>query len=111
MKIGNILKELRLNNNLTQQQVADAAQVSRSIISQYENNQVEPTASVLAKFSEIFSVSADYILGLEDELGHIKADDLQNAVTPEERKIIAAYRELAPSNKNMVLRMLNIESK
>lgn len=109
MKIGDRIKELRLSNNLTQKQVADAAQISRSIVSQYENNQTEPTASVLAKLSEIFSVSADYILGLEDELGYNKSDDIKNAITPEERKIINAYRNLTSSNRELVLTMLKIK--
>ncbi len=109
MKIGDKLKELRTNNNLTQQKVADAVNVSHSTISQYENNIIEPTATAISKFAELFCVSADYILGLEDDLGNKTYYKIQNAVTPEERKILNAYRELTPSNKELILRMLKIK--
>lgn len=111
MKIGDKIRELRISNNLTQQQISDAIGFSHSAISQYENNIIEPTATAIMKLATVFGVSSDYLLGLEDDMGYSKSSDIQNAVTPEERKIIAAYRELTPSNKNMVLRMLNIESK
>ena len=110
MKIGDKLKELRLTANLTQQQVAAGIDISRSTLSQYENGLIEPTASVIAKLSKFFQISSDFILGLEDDFGSKTYEKLQNAVTPEERKILNAYRNLSPSNREMILRMLDIEN-
>ncbi len=109
MKIGNKLTELLIRNILTQQQVADSVKISHSAISQYENDVIEPTATAIARFAELYCVSADYILGLEDDLGNKNYNNLQNAVTPEERKILNAYRELTPSNRELVLRMLKLD--
>lgn len=109
MDIGEKIKELRLDANLTQQQVANEIGISRSTLSQYENCLIEPTANVIAKLSKFFHVSSDYILNLEDDFGHKVYDDLQNALTDDERKILNAYRILTPSNRDMVLRMLNID--
>lgn len=48
-------------------------------------------------------------MGVEDDFGHKSYDEPNGAVTPEERKILNAYRSLTPANRKMILRMLNIE--
>ncbi len=58
------LKEIRQQKGLTQSQVADFLNIPRSTYSNYENNISEPTMAMLIKMTEIFDVSADYILGI-----------------------------------------------
>ena len=65
MDFGNILKELRKQSGLTQQQVAERVGVSKSVISFYELKERAPSPEVLIKLSYIFHVSTDYLLGLE----------------------------------------------
>lgn len=99
MKIGDLLKELRLQHNYTQQAVADKIGISRSVLSQYENNIVEPTAYVVAKCATFYEVSTDYLLGLEDDFGAPTAT-MEESLTREERELIEKYRELnAPGRK------------
>lgn len=60
------LKELRTEKEITQKELADAIGVTQSIITRWEKDECEPTATVIAKIAKHFGVSSDYLLGLED---------------------------------------------
>ena len=62
---GDRLKNLRLSNGLSQAQLAQKVGVSKSLISAYENGSRQPSYEVLIAFASLFSVSTDYLLGLE----------------------------------------------
>ena len=63
---GNNLKTLRLQNGLTQAQVAQNLGVTKSVISAYETGLRLPSYDILINISKIFRVSTDYLLGLEN---------------------------------------------
>ena len=65
MNLGEKLKQLRLEKNLTQKQLADRLGVAISAISSYESDTRCPTFDTLIKYARIFHVSTDYLLGLE----------------------------------------------
>ena len=65
MDFGSRLKELRKQNGLTQQQLADRIGVTKSVISFYELRERSPSPEVLVKLSYVFHVSTDYLLGIE----------------------------------------------
>ena len=67
--LGQTIKQLRTTKNLTQPQLANLIDVSNGIISIWENDINEPKASYIKKLAMVFNVSADYLLGLEDETG------------------------------------------
>lgn len=56
------IKELRKNQNLTQQDLADILKVSRSSISKWETKASYPDITTLVQISDHFSVSLDYLL-------------------------------------------------
>ena len=105
----NVIKELRLETNILQKQLAQAIGTNEKTIVRWENGQSEPSAYYLVKIAKFFHVSTDYLLGLEDDLGQKSYPDPQSTLTPEEQKVISAYRNLNASNRKMLLRMLNIE--
>ena len=63
------LKELRTEKNLTMKELAAAIRVTDGAISNWENGVNEPKISYLIRIAVFFHVSADYLLGLEDETG------------------------------------------
>lgn len=63
---GERLKELRIQKGLGQNKLAELLGLSNSSISYWENGKQEPNASALFKLADYFSVSVDYLLGLED---------------------------------------------
>lgn len=103
MKIGNVIKDLRLNKGLTQQEVSDKTGISRSVLSQYENNLVEPTATVIVKLSIFFEVSPSYILGTEDETGGTTVVQLNSQLTDDENELVANFRQLSTYLKGVAL--------
>lgn len=62
---GNKLKKLRLQAGLTQKQLAEKIQVTKSVILYYELQERNPSPEILIKLSGIFHVSTDFLLGLE----------------------------------------------
>ena len=67
MKLAQRLKELRLKHNLTQEQAADAMDLSLSAHNRYEYGKREPTASVLIRMADLYGVTIDYLVGRTDE--------------------------------------------
>jgi len=62
---GNTLKTLRLRDSLTQAQLAQKLQLTKSVISAYETGLRLPSYDVLIQIAKIFNVTTDYLLGLE----------------------------------------------
>ena len=62
---GSTLKRLRLQEGMTQQQLADKLGVTKSVVSYYELQERYPSPEVLFRMSYIFHVTTDYLLGLE----------------------------------------------
>ena len=62
---GNRIKTLRLQNNLTQEQLASRLNLTKSVISAYETGLRMPSYETLISISRVFKVTTDYLLGLE----------------------------------------------
>ena len=83
--------ELRSEHGISQKKLADAIGISQSAIAQIEVNRNEATASTIRKLAAFFDVSADYLLGLEDDFGTRPATapvPMGDNYTADERKII-----------------------
>jgi len=65
--LGDRIKLLRNEQGMTQEQLGDYLNLSRSSVKGYENDGVEPSLSVLVKLADIFNVSLDYLLGRTKE--------------------------------------------
>lgn len=62
--------ELRKERGLSQMQLSRLTGIAQSNIARYELRKSEPSASVIVALCNFFEVSADYLLGLEDEMGN-----------------------------------------
>ena len=60
------LKELRIEKGVGQIELAKAINVSKGIISLWENGLREPKLSNLIALANFFDVSLDYLAGLEN---------------------------------------------
>ncbi|MEG2246336.1 MAG: helix-turn-helix transcriptional regulator [Peptostreptococcaceae bacterium] len=63
MDFGTRIKNLRLERNLTQEQLANKLNLSKANISKYESNDIEPNLKTICQLSELFDVSFDYLFG------------------------------------------------
>lgn len=67
METGDIIKKLRKNHNLTQEQLGDILGVQKSAIAKYENGRVENLKrSTIQKMATYFNVSPLLFLGYDD---------------------------------------------
>ena len=66
MSFGTILKKLRQDNNLTQDELAKKIDTSRSSIANYENDKNMPSVDILEKLAKLFNCTTDYLLGKSD---------------------------------------------
>lgn len=66
MKFQEILKELRLEKNISQQTLAKAIGVTQKAIDFWEKGINEPKASFIIALAKYFNVTTDYILGVEN---------------------------------------------
>ncbi|GAB5082678.1 hypothetical protein Osc1_18530 [Hominimerdicola sp. 21CYCFAH17_S] len=67
------LKKARKNCNMSQEEVAELLNTSRSNISKYEIGTLEPSINTLKKMCEIYKISADELLENNIEEIHIAA--------------------------------------
>lgn len=68
-EFGKKLQELRKERGLTQQELAQIFNVSKTTICQYETVKQEPSLCLLKKIALFFNVTTDYLLGLENDDG------------------------------------------
>ena len=67
INLGNKLKTLRIQRQMTLKDVACRVGVSKSNISAYENGSRRPSYEMLIKLARLFNVTTDYLLGLEQK--------------------------------------------
>lgn len=89
-------REIRKENNLSQQEIAKILEIDQKTYSNYENNKTEPTISSIIKMADYFDVSLDYLVGRQynNNIGHITTD---------ENELICDYRKLNQINKIKIL--------
>ncbi|MBQ3086020.1 MAG: helix-turn-helix transcriptional regulator [Clostridia bacterium] len=60
------IKSLRLNRSMSQVELADRLGVTKQSVSNWENDNIQPSIEMLVKIAKVFNVSTDYLLSLDD---------------------------------------------
>ena len=66
MNIGKRLRKLRIEHNLTQNEVSILTGIKRSSIASYELNEHLPPVDKLIQLANLYKVSLDYLCGLDN---------------------------------------------
>ncbi|MCM1225699.1 MAG: helix-turn-helix domain-containing protein [Lachnospiraceae bacterium] len=120
-KFANVLKELRIKSGLTQQEMADKLNISRSSIGMYENGEREPSFELLELIADYFNVDMNYLLGKKESSenipqGYYLNEDARNMAqflyeNPEYKVLFDATRKVKKEDilfvKEMIDRMNN----
>ncbi len=75
---GDRLKSLRIENKLTQEELARHFYLNKSSISKYEKNLQLPENNLLQEIARFFDVSIDYLLAISDERNIISLNSLSS---------------------------------
>ena len=84
------LRELREKKRLSQQQLTDWLGLTRSSISNYENNTQTPPADTLVRLADIYGVSVDYLLGVKNDRKRVLVIE---GLTPSQEKALEILAE------------------
>lgn len=90
------LKQLRNENNLTQEELAQKISKTRSTIAGYETERKEPDYETLTLIAEVFGTTIDYLMGASD----IRNPYKQNIKSSDEEKLTPEEIELLETIKN-----------
>lgn len=109
---GNKIKNYRKANKITQQELANKLEISRSTLSYYERGEVEPNIYTLIKLSNIMNCSVDFLLGLNSndsttdhksiELTNLSNDSINSNIKKLKyliKKVERTFLELEASKK------------
>ena len=92
------IKNLRLQSNKTQLEVAKTLNINPTTYNNYEKKKAEPNIATLIKLADYYNVSLDYLVGrhFKDDLGFIE---------PEDYAYIKHFLELPENIKNKIIGM------
>lgn len=77
--IGEIIKEYRQKNHMTQEQLASYLHVTFQTVSKWETGVSSPDLSLIVPITKIFHISADELLGVNDVDVDKRYDELKKA--------------------------------
>jgi len=83
-KFGDNVKKIRVEKNISQQELADIVGIHSTHVSRYERNMAQPSVEIAKKMAEALSVSVDTLIyGQQDEKAknNLKDADLLNLFT------------------------------
>ncbi len=91
------LKQLRLDKQLRQEQVARLVGVSKGAISAYETDIRQPSYEVLIRLANLYRVSVDYLLGRTDD----RTLDISGLTAHEVAMITELVASMSAKNQKM----------
>ncbi len=91
LKIGDRIRMMRLNQKRTLQEIADASELSRSMISKIENNKTVPSVAALVKVAQALGTNISNLL---------EHDAFLNAILTTKQK---AEDNLTPTDKGYLI--------
>lgn len=90
--LGQRINELRIALGWSQVQLAEKLSISKQTVSNWENENIQPSIEMLVRLAKLFHVSTDYLLGLDDAQ-MINVDGLSKPFIAHLTQIIEDYKQ------------------
>ena len=100
---SDVLKRLRLNTQMSQEELAKHLGLAKSTISMYESGSREPSFEILEAIADTFNVDMNTLIG-EKYIPENKTFNLNN----HEKEVIIGYRKQPLAVQEAVDRMLSV---
>lgn len=97
------LKEARKSAVLTQKEVAAVVGVNQNTYSYWENGKTKIDSESLAKLSELFGVTTDFLLGKAPCKTTVDSVNDKPAVRSDEEKLLGVYNSLDQESKTQLM--------
>ena len=88
------IKDLRVNNNLSQKDVANILNINQSTYSKFELGKATITITMLNELANYYKVSLDYILRISDINNKVKYIEIDPKVVGERLRLIRKEKHL-----------------
>ena len=99
------LKTLRAEHNMTQLQLGQRMNLSRSTITGYETKHRQPSPEKLADLTDIFGVSVDYLIDGDETLTPLSRTQHERII---DEKFFRLYSQLSVTSKEHALDYLEL---
>lgn len=97
--LGSKMKTLRIQNNLTQAEVAAVLDVTPGYISNVENNRTAMSLRILVYYAKLLNISLDSLIGRIDS---------EYQETALDREIMKELAEMNPDDKKKLLQTIRL---
>nr|DAH43182.1 MAG TPA: Repressor protein CI [Caudoviricetes sp.] len=115
MDFSQIVKQLRLERGMTQQELANMVGLTKVTISQYETGKRKPSFEMIEALADVFHVDMNYLLGFTDKISRPSGDQTDDkiynkylAMTLEEINLISAYRHAGAETQAAIRAILHL---
>lgn len=98
MNLNEKIKDLRVEKNLTVEDLAKAINYSKTVVYYWERGLRRPNASALTVLANYFNVSVDYLIGNEESFPTVRGERAEN-LSEEEQKLLTFYRAIGKEAK------------
>jgi transcriptional regulator with XRE-family HTH domain len=102
MTLGNKLKKLIEEKDISQKQVANKLNIAVSTFNGYVQDYREPDFKTLIAVAQYFSVSTDYLIG------NISLTMVDNTLNEVESEIIRLFRELTIDQQELLIEQVKL---
>jgi repressor LexA len=112
--IAKILRKLRIDAKMTQQQVADAIGRKQSTVASWETGQSQPDADTLFQLCDLYKVSADEAFGYSSrkKAEAMTDSELNHAIEKEGQELVELINRLSPQDqRETILEMVALVSR
>ena len=103
MDLGTKFRNIRYNNNISQEEMAKILKINRNNLSRIETNKSLPTSEVLMRLAESFNISIDSLLEIDLE-GNAGEEAKANKI----KKINQYCGYLSNSELDFIINMLYV---
>ncbi len=94
MAFKDVLRKLRKQDGLTQDELASRTGMKRSAISMYERGEREPPFEKLEIFADFFNVDMNQLLD--------NGKPSTSGITPKEYSLVRSYRKATPADNQII---------
>lgn len=101
-----VLRSLRIKNDMSQAELAGRLNLAKSTISMYESGAREPSLEILEGIADIFNVDMNTLTDSEKYASRTLKENFH--LTNHEKQLIIAYRQQSPTAQSMIDKLLDI---
>ena len=94
-QFGDVLKEARIRQKLSQGEIADFMGVTRYTVINWEQNKSKPDCSVIPKLCSLLGITLNELFGVKDEY------------TQQERSLVSNFRLLKPTTQRIASSLID----